>query len=121
MTINSLAFNRTFDTSIGGQLLNVFRPAVESKPRVRASNGEAQDRFERTATVTNEDVLEIEHLIEGVLQEMEMRARDEFTLTHKVFDLRPLSSKRVAVRIRKVEPAQFYFVADDVPVANSSD
>jgi len=122
MTMNRLAFNRTFDTSIVGQLLNVFKPSTEIKSRVRASNGEAQNRFERAVTVPNEDVLQIEQLIEGVLQELEMRVLNESALAApEVFNLRPLSSKRVAVKIRKVEPARFYFAADDVPIADSND
>jgi hypothetical protein len=34
--------------------------------------------------------------------------------TPEVFDLRPLSSKRVTAKVRKVEPARFYFAVDDI-------
>jgi hypothetical protein len=32
----------------------------------------------------------------------------------EVFKLRPLSSQRVTAKVRKVEPARFYFIDDDV-------
>ena len=117
MSIDVGVFNRQFDTSIFGSLLNVFNLPTTVKTRVRSSNGGAQS--ERTATIPSEDILQFERIIEEAIQELECRTVRVPEPDAEVFDLRPLSTKRVAVKIRRVEPARFYFVLDDVLISDS--
>ena len=73
----------------------------------------------KTSFFTNKAAWELERIILETIQQLTALAegRSELEIP-EVFNLRPLSSQRVNVQIRKIEPAPFSFVDEDISVEN---
>ena len=70
--------------------------------------------IERNFTVPDKDVLQLEQLLDQARRQIENLTASMFEVdVPEVFDLRPLSSQPITVRVTKIQPALFYFVADD--------
>lgn len=115
---------RIFTTQVGGFLsgsfTNCLRPATMVSPlapfprSARVYTGEVADAEESSFTVPDEDIRRLDQILREARQQLEERMASKSELEiPEVFSLRPLSSKRVTVNVRKVEPARFYFVPGD--------
>lgn len=70
--------------------------------------------IERNFTVPDKDVLQLEQLLDQARRQIENLTASMFEVdVPEVFDLRPLSSQPITVRVTKIQPALFYFVTDD--------
>jgi hypothetical protein len=69
-----------------------------------------EEDVEEHGTAINESIGRLEWLLGRVRQQWDALTTSEVP---EVFDLPPLSRRRVTARVRQVEPARFYFVADD--------
>jgi len=67
--------------------------------------------IQSTGTVYNTDLLQLEAMFTK-FQQMATRVREYESEIPDVFDLRPLSSQRITLKIREINPAPFYYVAD---------
>ena len=104
------------------QLLKQVIPPtlVSSRPTTKSAyiKGEIEDNFadaeEWLFTFPDEDLWQLERVLNMARQNLEehMANRLEELEIPEVFDLPALSSKRVTAKVRKIEPAQFYFVMD---------
>jgi hypothetical protein len=81
---------------------------------MRVPTNELTDLGEWLFTVPDEDIRQLERMLDEACQQLEilMAGRSELEIP-EVFELHPLSSQRVTVKVLKDEPARFYFVADD--------
>ena len=71
---------------------------------------------ENVFTLPNKDILHLQKVLHEMRQHVEEILAADSDLEPElpeVFDLRPLSSRRVTVRILKDEAARFYFAAED--------
>lgn len=106
-----------------GQLLKqVIPPTLAALvPTTKSAyvKGEIEDNFANTEewlfTFPDEDLWQLERVLNMARQNLEERManRLEELEMPEVFDLPPLSSMRVTAKVRKIEPAQFYFVMDE--------
>lgn len=73
----------------------------------------------KTSIFADKAAWELERKIFEAIQRLAALTEDRSELEiPEVFTLRPLSSQRVTVQIRKVEPARFCFVDEDINVGN---
>ena len=104
----TMLFDRELDTSVfGGSLY-----AQSSKSHKNVS----EDRTPYAATL-NTSVASVTDLwrLEALFmefQQMVARVQEYETEIPDVFDLRPLSSQRITLKIKDIKPAQFYFIPD---------
>ncbi len=103
-----MTFNRFGDTSYFGSSLysrtNEPRSAVmeEKRPYLISHS---------TATVNNTDLWQLETLFME-FQQMALRVQKYEEEIPDIFDLRPLATQRITVKIREIKRAQFYYVPD---------
>jgi hypothetical protein len=102
------AFSAIFDWSQG------MRPALvaneqPSPPRVRRAG------IDRTVMVASDpDVLRIENILTNILLQTEaLLTQEEAVVVPEVFQLQPLTRRRVIVHITGVKAAAFQYVAED--------
>jgi hypothetical protein len=103
---DAMMFDRSQDTSIFGGLLY----SQSSKPRLVVIEEKAPYLIQSTGTVNNTDLWRLEEMFME-FQQMAWRVQAYEAEIPDVFDLRPLSSQRVMLKIREVKPASFYFVS----------
>lgn len=102
-----LPFTKYGDTSYSEAIPNIF--ARESR---RSAREEPAPYLTTQRTVATDDIRRWDELF-FAFQQIIARAQElPEPEIPEVFDLRPLSSQRIIVKIREIKPAQFYYVTD---------
>lgn len=112
--------NEQLTSALPGQFTNwLMSPTVGTlatlKRGVRVPSTEIVTREEWSFTVQDEDIRQMERMLAEAYQQLEvlMATRSELEIP-EVFELHPLSSQRVTVKVRNRGPAPFYFIDDDM-------
>jgi hypothetical protein len=100
-------YDRSQDTSIYGRLLY----SQADKPRFVVTEEKAPYLIQSTGTVYSTELWQLDAIFTE-FQQMVLRVQEYEEEIPDVFDLRPLSSQRVTLKIRNIKPAQFYYVTD---------
>lgn len=100
-------YDRSQDTSIFGRLLY----SQSDKPRFVVMEEKEPYLIQSTGTVYSTDLWQLDAMFTE-FQQMTSRVQEHETEIPDVFDLRPLSSQRITLKIRDIKPAQFYYVRD---------
>jgi len=112
MTGDVLDLSQQLDSSVFGKPVHWFQS--QSQWSVYSSMPRVAGVEERVFTVPDKDILQLQRILDEARQQLETLAASSELEPDlpEVFNLRPLSSQRVTVKVLKDEPARFYFVAE---------
>ena len=100
-------YDRSQDTSIFGRSLY----SQSDKPRFVVIEEKAPYLIQSTGTVYSTDLWQLEAMFTE-FQQMALRVQKYEEEIPDIFDLRPLATQRITVKIREIKRAQFYYVPD---------